>query len=81
MADWLPEERLTMHKLRRLRLERAMTQEELAAAASVSPGTITRLERFPEKPATPSTVRKLAAALGVPVMTLTKCGSPLASET
>jgi transcriptional regulator with XRE-family HTH domain len=82
MADYRQhagEVRLTVHRLRPLRLERAMTQEELAAAAGVSPGTVNRLERMPGRPVSPPTVRKLAGALKVPVTTLTRCGPvPLA---
>ena len=74
MADCAQEERPKMHRLRPLRLERAMTQEELAKAAGLSPGTVNRIERDGGRPVSPPTIRKLAAALGVPVMTLTKCG-------
>lgn len=74
MATYRREDRLTMHALRTLRLERAMTQEELSAKAGVSVGTITRIERGPGRAVSPPTVRKLAAALEVPVLTLTRCG-------
>ncbi|MGF1472007.1 MAG: helix-turn-helix domain-containing protein [Rubrobacteraceae bacterium] len=49
--------------LRRLRLEAALTQRELATQAGVSQDLITRVENG-RKPH-PTTVRKLAAALGV----------------
>jgi transcriptional regulator with XRE-family HTH domain len=68
------EDVLTVHRLRRLRLDQALTQEELAQAAGLSPGTVTRLEGDPARSVSPRTVRKLAKALGVPVTTLTRCG-------
>ncbi len=64
-----------MHRLRSLRLERAMTQADLAEAAGVTPGTILRLERG-ERPPFPTTIRKLGEALGVDVRVFTKCGPP-----
>jgi DNA-binding XRE family transcriptional regulator len=64
-----------MHKLRGLRLERALTQAELATAAGINAATVVQLEAG-KRTARPPTIRKLAAALGVPVMTLTKCGPP-----
>jgi transcriptional regulator with XRE-family HTH domain len=73
----MQQERTGMHVLKELRRERAMTQEELAAAVGVHQGTIARLETGGRSPRA-STIRKLAAALGVPVMTLTKCGPALA---
>jgi len=75
MADWQQKERRKMHRLRPLRLERAMTQADLAKAAGVTAGTIVRLERG-ARPPYPTTIRKLAAALGVDVRVLTKCGPP-----
>ncbi len=62
-----------MHKLKSLRLELALTQEDLAKAAGVTGGTVLRLEKV-LRPASPTTMRKLAAALGVDVRVLTKCG-------
>lgn len=53
-----------LRKLRALRLQRALSQRDLALRAGVSQVTIVRLERG-EAEARPSTVRKLAAALGV----------------
>lgn len=50
--------------LRRIRIARLMTQESLATAAGVSRNTIARIEND-AKPAELSTVRDLAAALGV----------------
>ena len=62
-----------MHKLRTLRLEQAFTQEDLATAAGITGGTVLRLEKG-MRPPSPTTMRKLAAALGVDVRVLTKCG-------
>lgn len=53
-----------LKRLRTLRLRRALSQRDLAARAGVSQVTIVRLERGEAEPR-PSTVRKLAAALGV----------------
>ena len=50
--------------LRRLRLEAALTQRELAERAGVTPHTVSDLEQQLVK-ARPSTMRKLAAALHV----------------
>ena len=80
MASYAQGDALTVHKLRGLRLERAMTQGELAAAAGVSAGTVNRIEREPGRPVRPGTVRRLAEALKVPVMTLTRCGPVGAAE-
>ena len=49
--------------LKGARLRKAMIQAELARAAGLAPGTLARLETG--APAAPSSVRKLAAALGV----------------
>lgn len=54
--------------LRRARLGSALTQQELARAAGVNRATIVRLESG--KPATPSSVRRIAGALGVTVATI-----------
>lgn len=51
-------------RLRDIRDERAMTQEELAEAAGVGQDTISQLERH-EREAQPRTIKKLAKALGV----------------
>jgi transcriptional regulator with XRE-family HTH domain len=50
--------------LRRLRLERFLSQGELARRAGLHPVTLTRLEAGPTAPSTRS-VRSLAEALGV----------------
>jgi len=75
MADCRQEHSRKMHKLRPLRLERAWTQEDLAKAAGISTGTVLRLEKGARAPY-PTTVRKLAEALGIDVRILTKCGPP-----
>ena len=51
-------------RLRRLRLERALSQQDLERMTGVAQATISALEGE-RRPARPSTVRKLAAALGV----------------
>jgi transcriptional regulator with XRE-family HTH domain len=49
--------------LRRLRILNALTQEELADKAGLTPATVARIERNETEPR-PSTLRKLAHALG-----------------
>jgi len=51
-------------RLKDLRIRRALTQEELAAAAGIGKNTVNRLERDLTEPR-PPTLRKLARALGV----------------
>ena len=51
-------------KLKELREERALSQRGLAALSGVSPDTVGRIERE-DRRAYPTTVRKLADALGV----------------
>ena len=51
--------------LRRLRELRVLSQRELAARAKLSVTTVNRVETGQRKPM-PSTIRKLAKALGVP---------------
>jgi transcriptional regulator with XRE-family HTH domain len=50
--------------LRRLRIERFMSQAELSQAAGVSPAHLGRIERNEHDPHL-STIRKIAQALGV----------------
>jgi len=57
-------------RLKALRVEQALTQEELADQAGVSTNTVARLERNETEPHMP-TVRKLAAALEVEPRRLT----------
>lgn len=52
-------------KLKDLRIERALTQEELAEKAGIGKNTVNRMERDLTEPR-PSTLRKLAGALDVP---------------
>jgi transcriptional regulator with XRE-family HTH domain len=59
--------------LKRLRTLRALTQVELAEKAHVTPATIVRIERNQAEPHM-STIRKLAAALGVDPAELVKGG-------
>jgi transcriptional regulator with XRE-family HTH domain len=58
-------------RLKALRIEQALTQEELADKAGVAPNTVARLERNETEPHM-STARKLAQALGVHPRELTK---------
>lgn len=52
------------NRLKELRVERALTQEELAEKAGVGKNTVNRIERNETEPHM-STLRKLADALGV----------------
>jgi transcriptional regulator with XRE-family HTH domain len=63
---------MQMHRLRPLRLERALTQEQLAAAAGLNPATLVALERG-TRSARVTTIKKLADALGVKPQVLTLC--------
>jgi len=58
-------------KLRQLRERNLLTQAELGAAAGVSRDQVSRIERDEVDPRF-STIRKLAAALGVDPRELTK---------
>jgi len=51
-------------RLRALRERKVLTQQELAEKAGITRATLSRLEAGAENPY-PSTIRKLAAALGV----------------
>jgi transcriptional regulator with XRE-family HTH domain len=58
-------------ELKRLREDRVLSQRELARMANLAYGTVWRIENgYPE--ARTSTIRKLAAALGVEPRELTK---------
>lgn len=60
-------------KLRRLRLERGLSQRELADKAGMSQSTIVLLERRGRSDRFhPSTVRKLSGALGIDAAELLK---------
>ena len=56
-------------RIRELRNERHMSQEELSFKAGISPAHLGQIERALKNP-TIDTVSKIAAALGVPVSTL-----------
>lgn len=56
-----------MARLRTLRLNAGMTQEELARAAGLSAASIKRLEAGKGKRPYPGTRRRLATALGVTI--------------
>ena len=51
-------------RLRRLRNQRGLSQEQLAGRAGISPATVARLERQPAAPCRCRTLARLAAALG-----------------
>ncbi|MBA3473911.1 MAG: helix-turn-helix transcriptional regulator [Rubrobacter sp.] len=61
-------------RLKALRIEQALTQEELASKAGVAANTVARLERNETEPHM-STARKLAQALDVHPRKLTKGGN------
>ena len=61
-------------RLKALRIEQALTQEELANIAGVATNTVARLERNEGAPRMP-TARQLAQALGVRPRALTKQGA------
>lgn len=65
------------HAIRSLRLERAWSQEDLAAAAGLSARTVQRLEQG-QKPSL-ETLKALAAAFNVPVARLAPGQAPTAS--
>ncbi len=60
-------------RLKALRIEQALTQEELATKAGVAANTVARLERNETEPHM-STARKLAQALGIHPRELMKMG-------
>ena len=55
---------INAQKLRRLRVERALSQQDLERATSIAQSTISNLE-LGNRPARLSTIRKLAEAWGV----------------
>lgn len=68
---WLYDEgRDAMSNIRGIRVERRMTQKDLAAASGVSQPFIVDLERG-ARGAKPETLERIAAALGVTVPDLT----------
>ncbi len=62
-------QRRMVMRIRRLRDERQLTQEQLAHKAKISLGYLARLETGRHDPKL-STLRKIATALGVPVTEL-----------
>ena len=54
-----------MDKIKQLRRERVLTVRELAEAAGVSKTTVSNIENGRSVKVYPSTIRKLASALGV----------------
>jgi len=56
-------------RLKRLRMERGLSQQALAAKAQISRGYLTRLEAAEQDP-TLGVLERLARALGVPVTAL-----------
>lgn len=65
--------------LKELRVERGLSQEELAHGAGLHPTWISHLESGRENPAW-ATVRKLAAALQVPLSALAERAEQLEAE-
>jgi transcriptional regulator with XRE-family HTH domain len=55
---------INAQKLRHLRVERALSQQDLERATGIAQSTISNLE-LGNRPARLSTIRKLAEALGV----------------
>ena len=58
-------------RLRTLRIQKQMTQEQLAAAANISVDFLSLVERGKNSPSFPN-IERLAQALGVPVRELFK---------
>ncbi len=68
-----PDVEVNVERLKTLRVEHVLTLRELAEVAGVSKDTIWRLENGHSE-AHPSTLRKLARALGVQPKELSKTG-------
>ncbi len=68
-----PDVEVNVERLKTLRVEHVLTLRELAEVAGVSKDTIWRLENGHSE-AHPSTIRKLARALGVQPKELSKTG-------
>ncbi len=66
--------KVNRNKLRAFRAQQVMTLGELSNESGVALNTIWRLESGYSKSARPSTIRKLAAALGVEPSELVKSG-------
>jgi transcriptional regulator with XRE-family HTH domain len=66
-----PNRSIPLQALRTLRRSKGLSQRDLSEMAGVSAGTVYRLENG-LRGAYPGTVRKLAAALGVPAQELVR---------
>jgi transcriptional regulator with XRE-family HTH domain len=66
-----------MDQLKRLRLEKGLSQAKLAALADVDPSTVNQIERG-ARDASPATLRKLADALEVSIAELLEDADPKA---
>lgn len=64
------------HRLRRLRRQRGLSQEQLASRAGISLSAIARLERQPRAACRCRTLARLATALGETPGTLISTQSP-----
>ncbi len=64
------------HRLRHLRRQRGLSQEQLAGRAGISPATVARLEREPAAPCRCRTLGRLARALGGDPARLTPAAHP-----
>ena len=64
---------IVVHKLKGMRVERALTQAALAREAGLDTATVNRLETG-KRPASLTTIRKLAKALRVEPKVLMDCG-------
>lgn len=69
-----------MERLKRLREQRGLSQVKLAARADLNPATVNQIERGARE-ATPTTLRKLAGALGVSLVELLEDSSPKGGTT
>ena len=64
------------HRLRHLRRQRRLSQEQLASQAGISTATVARLERQPAAPCRCRTLGRLAAALDEEPARLTPATPP-----
>jgi transcriptional regulator with XRE-family HTH domain len=68
-----------MDQLKRLRMEKGLSQVKLAARADIDPSTVNQIERGVREPS-PATLRKLAEALDVSIAELLEDTSPKADR-
>jgi transcriptional regulator with XRE-family HTH domain len=66
-------------RLREVRLKQGLSQQDLAAKSGVTAANISRIETGETNQPRPSTLRKLAAALGVSVAELWEAEGKLAA--